>query len=339
MVWSSSSIWANFRHDDPFRYLKMQSLFAGIGLILIYKVKDIYYQRYGKYANLILGACIILLILVAIPGIGTIRNGARSWFGIGGFGIQPSEFAKIALVIFTAKYMALNQKYMEKFKKGMLPVLLILALSFILIMLQPDFGTAFILVMAILGMLFVGGGNMKFFKILFIIGLIGFAALVIVAPYRIDRITAFINPWQDPLGGGFQIIQSMYAISPGGLLGQGIGGSIQKHFYLPEPQTDFIFSIITEELGILGASIICLLYLTIIYRGFKIAVTTNDPFAKFLAFGITFSIAFQTLLNLFVVVGLIPVTGVTLPFISYGGSSLLMNMFSVGILLNISKNN
>jgi cell division protein FtsW len=269
--------------------------------------------------------------------VGTIRNGARSWFGIGQFGIQPSEAAKIVLIIYTAKYLANKQKLMSSFKKGMLPILIILLASFFLIMLQPDFGTAFIIIMAILGMLFVGGGNITFFKYLAILGLVGLSALILVAPYRIDRITSFINPWNDPLGGGFQIIQSMYAISPGGLIGRGIGSSIQKHFYLPEPQTDFIFSIISEELGILGVILICALYLIIIYRGLSIAVTSNDLFAKFLAFGITFSIAFQTLLNLFVVVGLIPVTGVTLPFISYGGSSLLMNMFSVGILLNISK--
>ena len=180
---------------------------------------------------------------------------------------------------------------------------------------------------------------MSFFIKLGLLGLIGIVVLVIIAPYRLSRITSFINPWSDPLGSGFQIIQSLYAIGPGGLLGLGLGNSIQKHFYLPEPQTDFIFSIISEELGFAGILIIATLFITIIYRGLKIAINTDDLFAKYLAFGITFSIAFQTILNLMVVVGLIPVTGVTLPFLSYGGSSLLTSMIEVGILLNISKNN
>ena len=180
---------------------------------------------------------------------------------------------------------------------------------------------------------------MNFFVKIGIIGLIGIIVLIIIAPYRMARITSFINPWSDPLGSGFQIIQSLYAIGPGGLLGMGLGNSIQKHFYLPEPQTDFIFSIISEELGFMGVLIISILFITIIYRGFKIAIKSENNFAKYLSYGITFSIAFQTILNLMVVVGLIPVTGVTLPFLSYGGSSLLISMIEIGILLNISKYN
>ena len=163
--------------------------------------------------------------------------------------------------------------------------------------------------------------------------------LIIIAPYRMARITSFLNPWSDPLGTGFQIIQSLYAIGPGGLLGMGLGNSIQKHFYLPEPQTDFIFAIISEELGIVGAIIVISLFMMIIYCGFNIAISEDDNFKKYLAFGITFSIAFQTILNLMVVTGLIPVTVVTLPFLSYGGSSLLVGVAEIGILLNISKNN
>ena len=204
-------------------------------------------------------------------------------------------------------------------------------------MLEPDFGTGVVIVMTIVVILFVSGVKMKFFVKIGLLGLVGVAALILVAPYRLARIVSFLNPWSDPLGSGFQIIQSLYAIGPGGLLGLGLGKSIQKHFYLPEPQTDFIFSIISEELGFLGVLIVSSLFLTIIYRGFKIAMKCNNNFGKYLAFGITFGLAFQTLLNLMVVVGLIPVTGVTLPFLSYGGSSLLITMLSMGILLNISK--
>lgn len=180
---------------------------------------------------------------------------------------------------------------------------------------------------------------MNFFVKIGILGLLGVVTLIIIAPYRMQRIVSFLNPWNDPLGSGFQIIQSLYAIGPGGLLGKGLGNSIQKHFYLPEPQTDFIFAIISEELGILGILLVASLFILIIYRGFAISIKCNNKFGKYIAFGITFGLAFQTLLNLMVVVGLIPVTGVTLPFLSYGGSSLLISLASIGIILNISKQN
>ena len=272
-----------------------------------------------------------------IPGIGTIRNGSRSWFGIGGFGIQPSEFMKLSLIIFASKYLYKNEKNINDIKNGVLPILFVTLVVFALIMLQPDFGTGVITVMSIVGLLFIAGVNMKFFFIVGIFGLIGAVILILIAPYRFERILSFINPWIDPLGSGFQAIQSLFAIGPGGLLGLGLGNSIQKHFYLPEPQTDFIFAIISEELGFLGIVIVSSLFLTIIYRGFKISMNSKDLFSKYVAFGITFQLAFQTLLNLMVVVSLIPITGVTLPFLSYGGSSLLITLCEMGILLNISR--
>ena len=335
MIYSSSYIWANYKFNDSFKYLKNQTIFIIIGLFITYFLSKIPYIIYKKYSNIILISCIILLLLVLIPGIGTIRNGSRSWFGIGPFGIQPSEATKLGLIIFTAKY--LNNNKIKDFKSSLLPLLIIVSLIFGLIMLQPDFGTGIIIVMSIISILFISGVNMSFFIKLGFLGLFGIIILVIIAPYRMARITSFINPWSDPLGSGFQIIQSLYAIGPGGLLGLGIGNSIQKHFYLPEPQTDFIFSIISEELGFAGVLIISTLFITIIYRGFKISINQEDKFAKYLSYGITFSIAFQTILNLMVVVGLIPVTGVTLPFLSYGGSSLLISMAEIGILLNISR--
>ena len=337
MIYSSSSIWAAYKFNDPYKYLKTQSLFLLISYIIINIVSKIPYQIYKKYSNPILLSCIVLLILVLIPGIGTIRNGSRSWFGIGSFGIQPSEFAKLGLIIFTSKYLSNNK--IKDIKTSVLPILLVVFIIFALIMLQPDFGTGVIIVISIISLLFISGVNMNFFIKMGIIGLIGIIALVIIAPYRMQRITSFLNPWSDPLGSGFQIIQSLYAIGPSGLLGTGLGNSIQKHFYLPEPQTDFIFSIISEELGFLGVIIISTLFIIIIYQGFKISINQEDNFSKYLSFGITFSIAFQTILNLMVVVGLIPVTGVTLPFLSYGGSSLLVSMTEIGILLNISRYN
>ena len=335
MIYSSSNIWAAYKFNDPYKYLKSQAMFLLIGYFIIYFVSKVPYSLYKDYSNKILILSIILLILVLIPGIGTIRNGSRSWFGIGSFGIQPSEFAKLGLIIFTSKYLTTNK--IKDIKTSVLPILLVVILVFGLIMLQPDFGTGIIIVISIISLLFISGVNINFFLKIGLIGIIGIVILVIIAPYRMARITSFLNPWSDPLGTGFQIIQSLYAIGPGGLLGMGLGNSIQKHFYLPEPQTDFIFSIISEELGFAGVLIVSTLFITIIYRGLKISINTEDKFAKYLAYGITFSIAFQTILNLMVVVGLIPVTGVTLPFLSYGGSSLLVSMLEIGILLNISK--
>lgn len=337
MIFSASSIWAEYKFNDSFKYVKQQGLFIIIGIILMHIVSKIDYKWYYKKTNLILLICLFLLVLVLIPGIGSVRNGSRSWFGIGSFGIQPSEFAKLGLIIFTAKYLSQNNKFLKDIRKGVIPILLVLFLIFGLIMLQPDFGTGMIIVVSILAMLFIAGVNIKFFIGLGVLGVGGIVGLIAIAPYRMDRIISFIDPWKDPLGTGFQIIQSLYAIGPGGLLGQGFLNSRQKQFYLPEPQTDFIFSIISEEFGVLGVIIVCGLFLLVLYRGIKIGLQTDDLFAKYLAFGMIFQIIVQTIMNLMVVIGLIPVTGVTLPFLSYGGSSLLISMISIGILLNISR--
>lgn len=338
MIYSSSNIWAEYKYNDPYKYLKSQAIFLIIGYILMIIISKFPYQNYKKLANIIFLTCNIMLILVLIPGIGTVRNGSRSWFGIGSLGLQPSEFTKLGLIIFTSKYLANNTKELKDIKKGVLPILGVLLLIFGLIMLEPDFGTGVVIVMTIIVLLFISGVKMNFFIKIGILGLIGVIVLILIAPYRLERIVSFINPWTDPLGSGFQIIQSLYAIGPGGLLGLGFGNSIQKHFYLPEPQTDFIFAIISEEFGFLGVLIISTLFITIIYSGLKISMRCQDNFGKFLAFGITFGLAFQTILNLMVVVGLLPVTGVTLPFLSYGGSSLLISLINIGILLNIDKN-
>ena len=303
-------------------------------LIIISKINP---RIYYKKSNTILFGCIILLILVLIPGIGVVRNGSRSWFQIGSFGIQPSEFTKIALIIFTSKYLEKSNKFLKDYKKGVFPILFILFLLFGLIMLEPDFGTGMIIVITIISLLFIAGVNMKFFIGLGVLGVIGIIGLIIIAPYRMDRITSFINPWSDPLGTGFQIIQSLYAIGPGGLFGVGYLNSRQKAFYLPEPQTDFIFSIIAEEFGIVGTLVILALFSIILIRGIKIALKQENLFYKYLAFGLTFQLMVQVIMNLSVVIGLIPVTGVTLPFMSYGGSSLLTSLIGIGIILSINN--
>lgn len=338
MIYSSSSIWADYKYGDSYRFLKYQSVFFMIGLFTMFLISKINYKLYIKYSNKVFLTCLFLLILVLIPGVGQVRNGSRSWFGIGSLGIQPSEFMKLSLIIFVSKYLSNNTNEMRSIKRGVLPILFVTILCFGFIMLEPDLGTGVILLISIIGLLFISDAPLSFFIKLALLGLLGLSSLIIAAPYRIKRITAFINPWEDPLGTGFQSIQSMYAIGPGGLFGMGLFNSIQKHFYLPEPQTDFIFSIISEEFGIFGILLVASLFIYIIYRCIKISLNTNDLFGKFLSFGITFQLSFQVLLNLCVVTGLVPVTGVTLPFLSYGGSSLIITMISIGIILNISRN-
>ena len=337
MVYSSSTIWAEYKFNDSLYYFKHQGLFFLVGLLAMFIVSKIDYKLYLKYSNKILLISFILLVLVLIPGIGQVRNGSRSWFGIGSFGFQPSEVAKLSLIIFVSKYLSNNEKEVKSIKKGVLPILTIIFLFFGLIMLEPDFGTGMVIVATLFVMLFASNIKLSFFGYLIVLGICGIVVLIIMAPYRMARIISFINPWTDPLGSGFQIIQSLYAIGPGGLLGTGYLNSIQKQFYLPEPQTDFIFSIIAEEFGIFGAIFVVGMFLFIIYKGLKIALSCNNLFGKYLAFGMIFQLSFQTMMNLMVVIGMIPVTGVTLPFLSYGGSSLLITMFSMGIILSISR--
>ncbi|MGM9877533.1 MAG: putative lipid II flippase FtsW [Bacilli bacterium] len=337
MIYSSSYIYAQYKYNNPYRYVILQGIFFCMGIFIMYVFSKIDYNIYKKYSNLFLLISAILLILVLIPGIGSIRNGSRSWFGLFGLGFQPSELSKLSLIIFTSKYLSNNDKIKRDTNKFMLPILLIIISFFGLILLEPDFGTGMVIVCSLIGLIFISGVNCSIFIKLGILGICGIIVLILIAPYRLARITSFINPWSDPLGSGFQIIQSLYAIGPGGLLGFGFLNSRQKHFYLPEPQTDFIFSIITEEFGFIGASMVIILFILLYANIIKCAINQKDLFGKYLIFGLVFLLLFQTLLNLSVVVGLVPVTGVTLPFLSYGGSSLLISMASIGIILNVSK--
>ena len=335
MIYSASSVWAQYKFNDAFHFAKYQFIFFIISFLCMLIVKKIDYNLYKRHSNKILLLSLILLILVLIPGIGTLRNGSRSWFKIGPFGLQPSEIAKVSLIIFLSKYLEKNQNNLSNIKKSILPVLGIIFLFFGLIMLEPDFGTGMVIVLSLMLILFISGVKLKFFASLGILGILGIAGLIIIAPYRLKRIISFLNPWSDPLGSGYQIIQSLYAIGPASLLGLGFGKSIQKQFYLPEPQTDFIFAIICEEFGIVGAISVIALFISLFYIILKISLKQNNLFAKYLSFGLGMQIILQGALNLCVVTSLIPVTGVTLPFFSYGGSSLLVSMISIGIILNI----
>ncbi len=337
MVYSASAIWAEYKFNDSFFFAKRQLLFAGIGVIAMFFLMSIDYWTWRKWAKVILLFCFLLLIVVLIPGVGVERNGSQSWIGVGAFSIQPSEFTKLAMIAFLAKYLSENQKEITSFKRGLLPSLTLVFSAFALIMLQPDLGTGTVMLGTCIVIIYVAGARISHFVWLGLLGIAGFAGLIISAPYRMNRITSFIDPWQDPQGTGFQIIQSLYAIGPGGLFGLGLGQSRQKFFYLPEPQTDFIFAIISEELGFIGASFVILLFSLLLWRGIRIALGAPDLFGSFLAIGIISMIALQVIINIGVVTGLMPVTGITLPFLSYGGSSLTLMLMAIGVLLNVSK--
>jgi cell division protein FtsW len=337
MVYSASAVWATYKFDDSFFFVKRQLLFAGVGVIAMFGIMTVDYWTWRTWAKVLMLSCFLLLIIVLIPGVGLVRNGSQSWIGVGAFSIQPSEFMKLAMIAFLAKHLSENQKKLTLFKKGLLPTLSIVMLAFGLIMLQPDLGTGAVLVGTSVVIIFVAGAKISHFIGLGLIGLVGFAGLVLSAPYRIKRITSFLDPWQDPLGSGFQIIQSLYAIGPGGLLGLGLGKSRQKFFYLPEPQTDFIFAIIAEELGFIGGTLILFLFGLLLWRGVRVALGAPDLFGSLLAIGIIAMIAIQVIINIGVVTGMFPVTGITLPFLSYGGSSLTLTLMAVGVLLNISR--
>ena len=339
MIYSSSNIWAAYKFNDPFKYAKSQLLFFISSLFISPFIINFDIELIKKNSNKILFLCLTLLILVLIPGIGKIRNGSRSWFGIGPLGIQPSEFAKLGLIIYTSKYLSSNNSIINNIKKGLFPLFFIILIFAFLIMLQPDFGTMMVIILTLCVLIYISGPNLKFFIRLGILGLIAIVILIIIAPYRMKRIVSFLNPWSDPLGSGFQVIQSLYAISPFSLLGTGFNSSVQKNFYLPEPQTDFIFSIIAEEFGFLGSIYVILSFAYIFYRSIKISLRQTDLFKKYLSFGLSFGIILQATLNLAVVTNLIPCTGITLPFLSYGGSSLVISLISINLLLNISRYN
>lgn len=337
MVYSASAVWASYKMGDSFFFAKRQLLFAGLGVVAMFFIMKIDYWVWRTYSKVILLVCFILLILVLIPGVGLVRGGARSWIGIGAFSIQPSEFMKFAMIIFLAKFLAERQKLITSFKRGLLPALGFVFLAFGMIMLQPDLGTGTVMVGTCIIMIFISGARVFHFVMFGLLGVAGFVGLIASAPYRMKRITSYLDPWSDPLGSGFQIIQSLLAIGPGGLFGLGLGQSRQKFLYLPEPQTDFIFAILSEELGFIGGSFVLLLFSLLLWRGIRIALGAPDLYGTFLAVGIVAMIAIQVMINVGVVTGLMPVTGITLPFLSYGGSSLTLMLMAVGVLLNISR--
>ena len=336
MIASSSVYWAELKYNNPWHFVQRQALFAILGLITMNLTSHLDLNRLRAYNKPILALCFIALVLVLIPGLGVQRNGSRSWFGVGSFLVQPSEFFKLALIVTVSDHLA-GRERVKSLRKDLWVPLVLTGAGFALILLQPDFGSGLVMVCSIVVIVLASGAPMRYFVRLALLGGVGLSGLILAAPYRLARITSFLDPWQDPLGSGFQIIQSLFAIAPGGLLGAGLTRSMQKHFYLPEPQTDFIFAITAEELGWIGGMLVILVYLLIIGEGVRIAKQARDPFLCYVAVGIISLFAIQVMINLGVVVGLFPVTGITLPLMSYGGSSLVMIMASLGIMMSIAK--
>ncbi|RDY24942.1 stage V sporulation protein E [Romboutsia maritimum] len=336
MVFSASYIQSSFKHHDAYFFLKRNVIYAALGFAGMIITSRIDYKFWKKNATTIGIIALVLLLLVLTP-LGVKVNGARRWLGIGGASVQPAEIAKFATIIITAKLMEKKYDYIKSLRKGVLPLLMVPAIFFALIILQPNLSTAGTIILVTFVMIFVAGMNMKFVVAMIGSGAALFAALVIAEPYRLSRVTSFLDPFQDPLGKGYQVIQGLYALGSGGLFGLGLGKSKQKYFYIPEPQNDFIFSIIGEELGLIGCIVVMMLFLILVYRCVRIALKCSDVFACMVVIGIGAQIGIQAALNIAVATSSMPATGVALPFISYGGTSLTIFMGAIGIVLNISK--
>lgn len=336
-VYSASSILAEARFGDHYFYLKRQAVFCLFGILLMIAAKNINYLVYRKLVYVFLGLSLLLLVLLLIPGLGFKVGGAQRWFRFGFVSLQPSEAAKLSLAIFMAYSMSKNVDQMSTFLNGLLPHLLVGSIFVALILLQPDLGTAVILGMWMLILLFVGGIHLG--QLFLLMGLTTPIVFYLISQsaYRLNRWWAFLNPWEDPQGFGFQIIHSFLAFGSGGLFGVGLGKSKQKLFYLPEPHTDFVAAIIAEEAGFIGISVLIILFALIVIRGIKIALKAPELFGTYLALAISCMLAVQVIVNMGVVMALLPTKGLTLPFVSYGGSSLVISLLGMGILMNISR--
>jgi cell division protein FtsW len=337
MIYSASSIYAWERYKDTFFFLKRHVSFLIIGVFLTFLAMSIDYRRLRSFSRPLLMLSILLLILVLIPGIGREVAGARRWFRFKFISFQPSELTNLAVIIYAADFIARKGNAIRTFFRGFLPPILILGLALLLILMQPDLGTALALGMVIFTMLFIGGVRLTYLLSLILASLPLLYILIFNVPYRRQRIMAFLNPWLDPKGAGFQIIQSQIALGSGGIFGVGLGQSRQKLFYLPAAHTDFIFSIIGEELGLLGTIGIIILFIIFIQQGFKVIKNTTDKFGYFLSLGLVLMISLKAIINIGVSCGLLPTKGLPLPFISYGGSSFIFDMIGVGMLMNIAR--
>lgn len=337
MVASSSYVAALHKYDDSYYYIKRQLLFAIVGVVAMLVVPRFDYHALRRFALILLVVSVLMLMLVLIPGVGIKVNGARRWLGVGGFRFQPSEIAKLAVILVFASYMAANYKRMKEIKVGIIAPAAVLLLVCGLVAVETHVSGAILIFLVGAVMIFVGGADLKWFLGIGGVGGLLLAGFAFFTPYAKTRIDTWLNPFENPTGSGFQTIQSLYAIGSGGLLGLGLGQSRQKYLYIPEPQNDYIFSIVCEELGFIGAMMVIVLFVLLIWRGFVIAYHAKDKFGSLLVVGIISRVAVQAVLNIAVVTNSIPPTGISLPFFSYGGTALLMLLFEMGIVLAVSR--
>jgi cell division protein FtsW len=339
MISSAGIVFGQSRFGDPYYFLKRQILFGLLpGAVFCFLASLIDYHRLQRFAVPIFITAIVCLILVFVPGLGITAYGARRWFGVGPLSFQPTEMMKLALIIYLSAWLAgRGQLNVRRFSEGFLPFLAILGFVGLLIYLQPDAGTLGVTGLIAFSIFFSAGANMTHILTFALLAIAGFYFMIHTAAYRMNRLMVFLNPEMDPLGKGYQINQALLAIGSGGLLGLGLGQSRQKFNYLPEPVTDSIYAVMGEELGFLGAAALIFLFCLFAYRGYRVAVLAPDQFGRLLAVGITTWISLQAFINVAAITGVVPLTGMTLPMISYGGTSLVFVLGSVGVLLNISR--
>ena len=336
MVYSASAVMAMQRFQNPYLFLVKQVAWALIGLAALPIVMRVDYRNYRQPAVIWTALGIAGLALVAVLFAPRV-NGATRWIGLGPLGIQPSELAKVAVILFMAALLERRMERIDEVGYSLLPIGIVLAGVVGLVLAEPDLGTAACIVMIAAMMVFAAGISYRYLIGLVLAGVPALYLLVATSDYRMRRVTAFLDPWADPLGDGWQMIQSMIAIGTGGVFGRGLMGGVQKLFYLPEPHNDFIYSVIGEELGLIGTTLVLACFCVIAWRGLRTAVRAPDRFGAFLAIGLTTMVAFQDFFNISVVLGLLPPKGIPLPFVSAGGSSLLINLVGMGILLNVSQ--
>lgn len=334
MVLSASSYAAMVTYNDVFYYFKRQLLWVAIGLVSMALARRVPYRNWQRLIKPLFVIAVVLLLAVLVMG-ATVQ-GASRWLGIGPFHLQPSEVIKPVMVLYLAAYLSHYRSDLSSWR-GLLPPLAVLAVVCVLILAQPDMGTAVTIAATTYAMLFVAGAKREHLAVLALLGVGAGLAAIAIAPYRLERFLAVRDPFADPGDTGFQMVQSLYALGSGGPLGVGLGLSRQKYLYVPERHTDFIFAILGEELGFVGGVIVLLLFFVLFWRGLQTALRAPDEFGSLLAAGLTLTVAIQVCINLGVVMVVMPVTGITLPLISYGGSSLLFTLFSLGVLLNISQ--
>jgi len=337
MMFSASAVMAGKRFDDSWYYLKRQLIWLTLGLTLLHLVSRIDYIWWKRLAWPLLGLVMVLLVMVLVPSISGFINGARRWLPLGPISVQPAEMAKLSVVIYLAGYLARKEDRLQDFASGLLPPLLIIGMLSGLILREPDLGTVVVMGLVVGALLFVGGARLSHLFMFALCSILIGLALVLTSEYRLPRLLTFLDPSKDPLNAGHQITQSFLAFGNGGLFGVGLGEGKQKLLFLPEPHTDFVLALVGEEIGFVGTAIIILLFAVFVIRGFQISTRARTPFGRYLGVGITTLIGIQALINACVVTGLLPTKGLTLPFVSYGGSSLVVSLIAVGILLSISR--